>query len=193
MSLSEFIFKLNPKIKLLGIIIALIAGSYLLYIFMMTPLLQQRDRLKLSLVSQRKLLEVRTSSTTKIDKVEKELSKTQSEGDAIEARFLTEERLPAFFTELRDLASYNSVKVLNLKVGEKKPVGKDTKDMIYKYEEVPIDLSLSGNYRDTMKFFGQLRKKEIVSSISEMAISADKDQKDAVKTNLRLVLYLVYE
>lgn len=191
--IKKIIAKKRTQIKFIIGAIGLIAASYLIYVFLLTPLFDEQERLRLQLDSQQKILKTRLENINRVDALERELDSTSGKLSEIEKRFLTEERVPAFFEVFRKLAESSYLTIQNLKVGEKQALATGYESKDFKYDQLPVDVSLNGSYMDIINFLINLKKELAVYNVSKISMYAISDQADSIKADLQLILYLVYE
>lgn len=193
MNVRNYITTLNINRKILFAFILLALLVFLFYNFSIAPFLERQKKLKLSLLSQKKLLEARLASVEKIDSMESEIVKLQKTLADLNDKFLTRDKLPTFFTSIRNLAEENGVTVLSMQISEKIPEKSQIKSEISKYEEVPVNISLSGTCYDMMFFLGKLRQESTLFSISRMIVKPADKKTQTVHTYLQVNLYVAYD
>lgn len=196
MDFRELIFKMDIKVKIFGTFVILITVSYFLYSFSIVPLLHQRRSLRKELTAQQRLAEVRLASIDRVDSLEKELAEKKEVLKKINTKFLKEKELPAFFTELRNLIGESNVDIVNLTVQEKQPLSAKPvaeKKGEIKFERLPVNITLQGNYLDIIDFFAQLRKKPTLFTIPRISMRAEDETNESIFTDLQLVFYIIYE
>ena len=202
--IKDIIFRVNVKVKVLSAFIILIVVPYLIYNFSIVPLIEQQKRLALDLSTQQNLLKSRKASVANIDELEAKLKMTKSELEKMEKRFLKEENLPTFFTELRQLAARNKVEIANLKLAQKpkeekkekkKPGQKEEQKQkaAKTYEGLPVHLALTGDYLDVIMFISQIRKESALFSIDTMVMYGRNKPNEPLTVELHLVFYIIQE
>jgi len=202
--IKDIIFRVDVKVKVLSAFIILIAIPYLIYNFSIVPLLEQQERLALDLSAQQNLLETRKANVTNIEELEAKLKKTKSELEKMEKKFLKEENLPTFFTELRQLAAGNRVEIVNLKFAQKAKAEKNEKNKpeqeqekngkaAQTYEGLPVRLALTGDYLDVILLISQIRKESALFSIDAMVMYGKNKPDEPLTVELQLVFYIIQE
>lgn len=191
MRIREFFFNLDMRIKVGGVFIALAAFSCVLYSFAIVPLLGRQARMKANLEFREGLVRTRQENAAEIKSLEDLLKEKKGQLSQVEARFVFEEELPAFFKELRGVAARHNIEIGALRLGEKKPVSVEGMEDEEGYEELPAHLSFSGNYLDTVTFFSKIRKESALFSISKIFMIAYDRRAEVITTSLDLIFYLV--
>jgi len=202
--IKDIIFRVDVKVKVLSAFIILIIIPYFIYNFSIVPLLAEQKRLTLDFDAQQNLLKTRKANVTNIDKLEAKLKRTKGELEKMEKKFLKEENLPTFFTELRQLAARNRVEIANLKLAQKPKVEKKKKKMPAKkeeqkqkaaqtYEGLPVRLALTGDYLDVIMLISQIRKESALFSIDAMFMYGKNKPNEPLTVELHLVFYIIRE
>lgn len=191
--IRKYIFKMGIELKLFGGFAVLILVSYILYTFSIIPLINRQKHLKVNLSIQEQLVTSRKADIVNIDSLEEELRMRKEDLKKVEAMFLKEEQLPTLFMEIRKLAEDMDVNIVNLKVLTKKPLKITGEKGSAEYEELPVDLTLNGDYLNVMTFFTKLREKDILFSIPSLSISRGRGEAGIINLGSRVIFYLVLQ
>ena len=193
MDLRSYVFEMSVNKKALALFVILIAVALLLYNFSIAPFLKSQEKLKLSLLSQKALLEARLDSIEKMDSMDKDVKNLRKKIWNLENKFLTKDNLPDFFTSLRKLAKDTGVDILDMQISQNVQKTENVKAGDYKYEEVPVNISMRGTCPNIMLFLDGLRNKNVLFTISRMTVSPADEKLETAGAYLGLTLYATYE
>lgn len=186
--------KIKKRITVTTLISLLLIGGVVYFAIM--PQIENIKQTKREIEKQRLNLEERYIQGLKLKELSKNIKKVESEMEKMERIYIEKEETLEFIKTLESIAEKNGVE-------QKIDLNSAKEDIKEEYQERPLQMALSGEYRnllsyladiESMKYWINIKSMDITSGVLRQSRLEDEDNtKKAEQINIKVQAYVYWK
>lgn len=181
---------MSKEKKIIGILAVLLIG-FLLYQSLIATQLLRLKAIDFQFISQKRLLDSYIQLIRHVDNLVKEAKEKENRLSRVRIRFISEEELPNYFTNFRNLVKSYNLEVISLDFKPQEVITNLGSRPLEYFQRLPLDISLRGGYFNTMFLLYKLERDAIIFDIKSIRIKQESPDSYSVLTDMKAVIYIL--
>jgi Tfp pilus assembly protein PilO len=181
--------RISKEKKILGGVFILLIG-FLLYESLIAFQINKLKAIDFQFISQKRLLDFYSQLTKHTDVLVNEKKEKEKDFNRIKERFVNEEELSGYFSDLRAKIKSHNLKIISLDFKPQENIAESEGEALNYYRRLPIDLSVGGNYFNTMSFLYRFEQDNPIFHIKSISIKQENPDSYEVVAQIRAFIYI---
>lgn len=185
------IFRGLPKEKkIIGVLTVLLLG-FLLYQSLIATQLLRLKAIDFQFISQKRLLDFYAQLVRHVDTLINETKEKERNLSKIKIRFISEEELPDYFTNFRNLVKSHNLEVLSLDFKPQEAIADLERKPLEYFQRLPLDISIKGGYFNVVLLLYKLERDNAIFDIKSIHIRGENPDSYTVLMEMKAVIYIL--
>ena len=181
---------ISKEKRIIGILLVLLTG-FLLYQSLLATQLLRLKAIDFQFISQKRLLNFysRLEGNTNVlisQAKEKEMNLAR-----IKEKFVSEEELPNYFTNFRDIVKAHNLKIISLDFKPQEGVADLGGKSLKYFQRLPLDISLKGGYSNLMFLLYKLERGSPLFEIKAIHLKQESPDSYEILMDMKAAIYIL--